>query len=647
MLALLIPIIVHLFNFRKAKKVSFSNVRFLENIKKQTSSNLKLKHFLILLSRLAFVFFLVLTFTQPFIPSTENGFQNRHVALFVDNSNSMSTLTSQDISAFNESLALAEQIVSLYPDETKFSLITNDFQASSNNQKSKAKVLEQITGLNFSALSKSGSNVFKKLINASVETKDIFILSDFQASTLGQINPFNDSINEYYIIPFGQEDQKNLFVDTVFLTNPFLIPSQPNSIQVKVRNYGSEDVNDLNIKFFINDQLSGTASIDIDKESSKTLQFQITTSIEADNKCKISFEDFPISFDNEFFFVLGQVEKIKIVEIKNDANSTSIAKVYEDNELFDFKSFQQGSIEYQVMEEADLLVINSVNQIANSLISQGESMLKKGKSVFIIPSNESFSIGGLNINNNNDSSRIALNTPDLSNPFFINIFEKLTSATQMPMASKTFEWRTNETKILTTKTGESFLSKATSYGNLYLAASPFNKQYTDFHKHALFVPVMHRIAELSSKSTKPLAFSTDALNMVIKVDSIPENLLYKLRQGDQELIPSQKISTNQWIVDIPRHLILTGFYDLQINDTNVDMLAFNHAKKESEIRALPTDELREKLSGIEKLNVLEEINVESFTQEMKDKYHSRELWKYALILSLLFLLTESALLRFL
>ncbi len=54
---LAVPLIVHLFNLRKAKRVGFSNVHFLENIKKQSSSNRHLRHLLVLLCRLLFVFF--------------------------------------------------------------------------------------------------------------------------------------------------------------------------------------------------------------------------------------------------------------------------------------------------------------------------------------------------------------------------------------------------------------------------------------------------------------------------------------------------------------------------------------------------------------------------------------------------------------
>src|SRR3954463_6868420 len=91
LLAISIPIIIHLFNFQKPKKVLFTNVKFLKVVKENTSNKLKLKHLLILLSRICFIIFLVLAFAQPFIESknSEDLKGDQQVSLYLDNSFSM------------------------------------------------------------------------------------------------------------------------------------------------------------------------------------------------------------------------------------------------------------------------------------------------------------------------------------------------------------------------------------------------------------------------------------------------------------------------------------------------------------------------------------------------------------------------------
>ena len=49
---LAIPILIHLFNFRKFKKVYFTNVRFLQEIQQETKKQSQLRQLLILIARL-------------------------------------------------------------------------------------------------------------------------------------------------------------------------------------------------------------------------------------------------------------------------------------------------------------------------------------------------------------------------------------------------------------------------------------------------------------------------------------------------------------------------------------------------------------------------------------------------------------------
>ena len=64
LLAVAVPVAIHLFNFRRIKKVYFTNVEFLQSVKTATNSFRKLKQWLILAARCLFVIFLVLAFAR-------------------------------------------------------------------------------------------------------------------------------------------------------------------------------------------------------------------------------------------------------------------------------------------------------------------------------------------------------------------------------------------------------------------------------------------------------------------------------------------------------------------------------------------------------------------------------------------------------
>ena len=72
LIAVAIPVIIHLFNFRRFRKVFFTNVEFIKELKQETRKQSKLKHLLVLLARILAVAAIVLAFARPYIPVEEN-----------------------------------------------------------------------------------------------------------------------------------------------------------------------------------------------------------------------------------------------------------------------------------------------------------------------------------------------------------------------------------------------------------------------------------------------------------------------------------------------------------------------------------------------------------------------------------------------
>ena len=86
--AIAIPILIHLYNFRKHQTVYFSSIRFLKEIKEEYKKKSELKNILILLSRILAISFLVISFAKPYTPSNTTKISD-NIFLYIDNSQSM------------------------------------------------------------------------------------------------------------------------------------------------------------------------------------------------------------------------------------------------------------------------------------------------------------------------------------------------------------------------------------------------------------------------------------------------------------------------------------------------------------------------------------------------------------------------------
>ncbi|MFM8832989.1 MAG: vWA domain-containing protein, partial [Cytophagales bacterium] len=140
LLVLAIPIVIHLFNFRKTIRIYFSNTRFLRQIDQETTQQRKVKQYLVLAARLLFLLFLVLAFAQPFLPASEDVTATNQVTIYLDNSLSMSSPIDGKLRAIDDAVERAQQLLNSFPPDTRYQIITNDFAAFGNSLKTKVEV---------------------------------------------------------------------------------------------------------------------------------------------------------------------------------------------------------------------------------------------------------------------------------------------------------------------------------------------------------------------------------------------------------------------------------------------------------------------------------------------------------------------------
>ena len=657
LVTLAIPIIIHLFNFRKSKKIYFSSTRFLTNIKKSTSQKLKLKHYLILFSRLLFLLFLVLAFAQPYIPSTNRNPQAESVYVYLDNSASMSNRVEGTMTSLHLGMDYVHEILKLYPTNTTYKFLTNEFAPFSNTLKSKDEIEELLTELKLSNISRSLPEAYTRLksqtIQQSEKSKDIFIISDFQKSTIGNLDQLNiDSVDQVFISPIVFDGTKNIFIDSIYLSNPFLLADEKNQLNVVLKNTGLEDASELPIKLFINEIQSASTIVNIPAGGSELLTFDVSYNLEKVNRCRLNFEDYPVTFDNDFYFVLKLENKIDIMEIRKEDIVSPIEQVFGNTSLFNFTSQVASNTDYSLIRQFDLVFVVGLQSIDNSLSLELNNYINQGGSLCVIP--------GENVDLDSyknllpsltsvikDTSRVDISMPDLSDPFYENIFESTNEQIDMPEALPILNWRGQQFDLLKLKNNLNFLSGFRKQGVVFVLASPLEDRFTNFHRHALFVPVMYRMASISKRSFDKSYYSINESTINLKLDSLSKQDVFKLIDADIELIPNQRITANELVLEMPKNTLNPGFYDLNLEGRTKAVMAFNLNKAESYLEQLSFDDINANFAVYNNVTIFNTNDADNFSNEVKKNKFGVPLWKYAIVLSLLFLLAEVLLIRFL
>lgn len=673
LLAVTVPIAIHLFNFRRTRRVFFTNVALLRTVQTETKSFRRLKHWLILAARCLFLIFLVLAFAQPFIPSKNKlGLTRQGVtSIYLDNSfsmqNELNTKRYLDIAT-----GKLDELLILFRNATSLQLLTNDFSAAEQQTGSSESIRDRVTSVRFAHTPRTLEAVYKRQRNllSSLNQQgrnQLFWISDFQKSTVGDLSRLTiDTTDRLFVVPLDAQSTKNVYVDSVWLSTPFIREMQNNSLNVKLNNGGRENVKNLAVRLYLDDTQTSTASATIAPDGSATVSLNFNVTKKGYHRGRIVFEDFPITFDNQYFFVLEASPSVRVLHLFEQRSSDYIDAVYSNDSLFVRKSFNAQNFDVGQLKGTDLVVLEGVSQINGTLRTELERFVRQGGSLTVIPpSNPDMTtyapfLGALGVStiqsqaSGTTPSPLPVADPDRRNPFFSDVFQASyqSEPLNMPSAAPVWRWNAGQ-RLLGLRDGSPLLTQSKAgQGTIYLLANPLSNAYGNLAEHALFVPVMYKMAALSVRAQRT-AYSFDDALITVPVANPSERSVYKLKHDKLDIIPVQRIVGNQLLLEMPKSNELSagqeveaGYYELQLDGKTERLLAFNHGNEESAMDFYSADELRRAFANQSNVEVFDSIQDGDFVQVLEQENLGRSLWKYFLLAALACLLVEIGLVRF-
>jgi hypothetical protein len=659
--SLAIPVIIHLVQLRKPQRVLFTNVAFIRQIENITSNQRKLKHWLILLSRILFLTFLVFVFCQPFIPAKDASLGSTdQIKIYFDNSGSMQNVAEKGgISLMELEIDEIQKISKEFPRQSTVQLLDNSFKINNGHNISLENIASALGDIKFSPLYRR-TDIIQARLNSGKDNKTerTYWFSDFQRSTFDPV-AFNktDSSSEVNLVLLKPSAQANLFIDSVALEDELVRANENNRLQVKVFNNSDEDKNGVSLKLFIGNRQASANSINLKAKSSATVRLDFRLLDNKIQQARIEIEDQPVIFDNTYYFVLQPASNLNILDLNTSAlNNTS--RLFTNEPLFHYQGMAPGAINNQSVAGADLIIINELATVEPALADNLAKFVKKGGNLAIIPAEKTIEKGYGSLFENlgipvrqiggaeGNVSQLAL--PDIKDPFFRNIFAELDKRLQMPRSPRMLSWPRSDSDLLTFKNGSSFLSLFNSgKGRIYVFAAPFSIETNEFSRNALFVPVMYKLALSSHQAEQQLAYNFSQRTFSLPVPKTDIRKSVFAFEGDStKYIPEQQLRGGKMFFTIPSEMADAGFYRLKHNDSTLTTLAFNYPKRESMLDTYSAEELRQLITN-KHVKVFESGANADFSQQFTRETQGHSLWQYCLLAALFFLLVEILLLRFL
>jgi len=634
---LIVPILIHLFNLKKFKKIEFTNVQFLKKISIETRKSSQVKKLLILATRLLCFTALIFTFSQPYLGNKKIE-DNRHYYIYLDNSESLNTNGNNG----NLLKTATHDIIENSPENERYSLLTNDDLRINISKKELKKDLRNIQiSNNITSFEDKINAIERELKNKSKDLYKILLISDFQYFTKKINNEFTNVTRPFSVVKLTSNVKNNISVDSVYIST---YNTYEKVVSVVIKNQGDEK-NDIPIALYNSSKLINKRSFSILKNEEKILEFPIENFHQFKGKIQIDFNE-SFMFDNVFYFTINSSKKTSILTIGKSL--PYISKIFNSDE-FDYSSASLQNLNYNSISSQQLIILNQIQSITKVLESSILKFIENGGNLLVIP-NKNIELNTYNsffkkinsgeiLNKYKDSLKIT--TINFEHPLFRDVFTKEVRNFEYPAVALNYTHNLKGNAILMFENKTPFLHEvANSFSKIYLFSSPLDIQSSNIVNSPIIVPTLYNMAKQSLELTKPY-YILQKENTIEISKKIEKNEILKISNQKKSFIPSQINFANKVVLSTINEPKTAGFFDITLNRDTLNYLAYNNSPNESLLTFYDLNTVKK-----ENKNITIFSSIKEYFKEINEKNKVQSLWRLFLAIAIVSLLLEILILKF-
>ncbi len=681
LLAASIPVLIHLLNLRKLKRIEFSTLAFLKELQKNKIRKIKLKQWLLLALRMLIILFLVTAFARPTLKGIAIGGTTsaaKTTAVFIlDNTPSMSVVDAKG-SYFNQAKATIKELLNQLQEGDDAALILtanqdeNDVKTTTNlsdfqKQVDAVKISDASGMLNTSIIKAA------KILSGSQNfNKEIYLLSDFQKGRLagkGSLSNLSQLLNDkvrLYTFDYSGKKVYNIGIDSLKLNTQIFEKNKPVSFNITVTNYSSQAVSNLVVSLFINGKRKAQQSVSLNPGESKILSMSVIVNETGFIDASAEIEDDEIMQDNKRyinFYVPKVIPVIIFTDEPSDSKFVDLALSATNNsgtlQITEKDLSQVASINLKQFNV--VFIIGSLNLVSG--FDRLKSYLNEGGSIFLMPgskstlSNYQIITKKLNIpppvaavgKINSSDNPVKFGKVDFNHPVFQDLYannkKKNIESPEVYYYFKINPGGKGES-IISLMDGSSFLSEfKRGKGKIFLLNTAPVLSWTNFPLKTIFAPLINKSVYYLASKDRTDDQSLAGNNVLIDLRNNTSPQIKILRPDNSEDYINLQDQSNSNYIEYKKTGI-TGNYKVYSGKNIVDEFSVNTDPLESVTKYLTIKDFENYLKKIKFKGKF--INVTKNEDPAKIVLQSRfgsELWRYFILLAIILAIIEMAIAR--
>jgi hypothetical protein len=680
LLAASIPVLIHLLNLRKLKRIEFSTLAFLKELQKNKIRKIKLKQWLLLALRVLIILFLVMAFARPTIKGIAIGGTTsaaKTTAVFIlDDTFSMSVVDANGSYLNQAKTTIQELLKELQEGDDAALVLVSD--KSNKEIKTTGNLAEFEKEVNSVQLSYSSGLLHNAIVKAAKIlgesknfNKEIYILSDFQFGRLydeGTLSDLSELLNDkvrIYTFNFSGKEVFNLGIDQLKIDNQIFEKDKPVNFSVTITNYSARPVENTVVSLFLNGQRSAQSSVTIGAGDSRLISMQAVPKQFGYIDVLAEIEDDDILQDNKRFTNFFIPDKIPVIIFTDDPADSKFVELAltagDDQSAIKITNKNLSQLSSIDLNQYDVVIIEGSENITS--VDRLNSYIKNGGRLFLMPGsstsiqNFQYLTKALGLPSptgsfgkiNSSDSIVPFDKIEFNHPIFKDIFanqnkQKIESPDIYHSFKITTEGR--GTNIITLMDGSSFLSeyKIGSGKVLQMNTAPV-LSWSNLPLKGIFVPLMNKaVYYLAAKDNSNREYlAGDEIEINLADNLTPQIKIERPDKSDDFLNLDKNLQNNYVSYDKTK---IVGNYKVFSGSQIIDEIAVNTDPRESVTKYLSESDFNDYLKKInfKGKHIVVAKNQNPAEVILQSRFGS-ELWKYFILVVLLLAIVEMTIAR--
>jgi len=690
LLAVAVPVIIHLINLRRPQKVSFSTLSFFNELRKSTIRRIRIKQYLLMALRALALLFLALALARPFLPPTLTGTSGsaepKSVAILIDNSASMNRVGAQG-PLIDQAKEVARRIIQNANSDDKFFIATtNAGSIMQDGLISGSRALNAVGGIeaqNTGHYTKEQFRLaYQQLQDAPQSQSIMYVISDGQRSQLSDLEDLsvgNDESSKpvsLQLINLEQDNQQNLAVSSISLKNQMISQGTPVTLGVEVENVGDAAAANQFVSLEVEGELSGQYEVSLQPGESKEFLFQVVPEKVGNVSGRIILEGDEINYDNRRYFVL-HIPKTRSVLLVNNEEEESAFTSYlspaleaarQTNAQLLFEERSVSEVEEASWSNYDAIVLDGLDEIPDYWQQDLQRYVQDGNGVLFFPSEQGevrnynqflslFNAGEFtNVVGEYGSFEPVVQMAELEegHPVLDEVFNKKEDEDISVELSSLFYYFKYESAansaaldILHAANGDPLLiEQQFGEGVLLVSTLGTDPGWSNLPVNPLFAPLFYR-SVLYASSSERAGLQQHQLGDMFRWEGLSQSSNVRLALNESEYKPDVQRQPNGIRVTYNGREWRPGILSVEAGD-EVYKIAVNQDIMESRFGTLTDQQWQEMLADNVNVNEMisaQQLSADDLEQKLSATMFGKEIWNWFIWIALFFLITETVVSR--